>query len=293
MPPIAILSAILVAVCWGANFSAAHLAMQEFPPLLTVLLRFVGISVLLAPFALTRPWPRLRDALVISFLLVSLQFGLLFTALSMGLSITSTIIATQLGVPFSCVFAAIVFKDYLGPWRAGGLAVAFVGVIVVAGTPNAASHGLAFALAMAAALSWSCANLYMKRAPKIATVPFLFWTSLFAVPPLLALSLLIEHPTVELLASAHAHTWAAIAYSLIFSSVIGYGLWNYLISHYPVSQVVPYSLLVPVAGIAVGALMFADEPVGTRSLIGGALTIVGVAVISFRRPGLAVEAEKQ
>lgn len=293
MPPIAILSAILVAVCWGANFSAAHLAMQEFPPLLTVLLRFVGISVLLAPWALRRPWPRLRDALMISLLLVTIQFGLLFMALSMGLSITSTIIATQLGVPFSCVLAAILFKDYLGPWRSGGLALAFVGVIVVAGTPNAASHGLAFLLAIAAALTWSCANLYMKRAAKISTIPFLFWTSLFAVPPLFALSLLMEHPTLALLTAAHTHTWVAIAYSLVFSSMIGYGLWNYLISHYPVSMVVPYSLLVPVAGIAVGALMFDDEPVGLRSLIGGALTILGVAVISVRRPGLAATAEKQ
>lgn len=69
-----------------------------------------------------------------------IQFSFVFSAMNMGLSITSVVVATQLGVPFACVLAAVLFKDYLGPWRAGGLMVAFLGVLIVAGTPNASEH---------------------------------------------------------------------------------------------------------------------------------------------------------
>jgi O-acetylserine/cysteine efflux transporter len=57
-----------------------------------------------------------------------------------------------------------------------------------------------------------------------------------------------------------------------------------------VSYVVPFSLLLPVAGISGGVLFF-DDPLTPRILFGAALTIVGVGIIALRRPRL-VEAEK-
>ncbi len=290
MPLRAILAAVLVAMCWGGNFSAAHLSMLEMPPFLTLVVRFIGVTALLAPFALRHPMPRARDMFIIALFLIVLQFALVFSAMYLGLSITSTIVAVQLGVPFACVLAAVSFNDYLGPWRAGGLAIAFIGVLIVAGTPNASEHWMGFLVAIMGAFCWSSANIYMKRMKPVPVVAMLFWPGLFALPMLAALSLMFEPHLIVTLKAASWKSWAGIAYSAIFSSIIGYGLWNWLIKHYPMSQVVPYSLLVPVAGITAGALMF-GEPVTLQVLVGACLTIAGVGIISLRRPQL-IEVEQ-
>jgi O-acetylserine/cysteine efflux transporter len=286
MPIRAIFAAILVACCWGGNFIAAKFSMMDFPPILTVFLRFALLSLLLLPFVVGKKMPSWRDMMILSLTMIVIQFGLVFTGMHMGLSITSVIIATQLGVPFSCLLAAIAFKDYLGPWRAGGLMIAFMGVMIVAGTPNASEHWGAFALCMMGAFSWALANIHMKRMPHLSSVSFLFWPGLVALPPLLLLSLWRESPSIAMLTHAHLLSWVGIAYSAIMSSVVAYGLWNLLITRYDISQVVPYSLLVPVVGIAGGMAVF-GEPVSMQVLLGAALTMIGVAVITMRRPRLA------
>jgi O-acetylserine/cysteine efflux transporter len=45
VPPRDRLLALLVAVCWGVNFPATTLALQHFPPLLMVALRFTLIAI--------------------------------------------------------------------------------------------------------------------------------------------------------------------------------------------------------------------------------------------------------
>jgi len=287
MPPIAIAAALLVALCWGGNFSASKYAMMDFPPFLTVILRFICVSVLLAPIALRqRPWPRLRDMAFIAMTLIVLHFALIFVAMQMGLTITSVIVATQMGVPFSCMVSAALFKDYLGPWRSMGLMVAFMGVLMVALTKNASDHWGAFMLAMFGAFAWSSANIYMKRMKPTPVASLLFWPGVLSLPVLLVLTLMFEQNQIEIIRHAAWTSWAGIAYSTVLSSLVGYGLWNWLIAKYPLSQVVPFSLCVPIAGIAGGVLLF-NEPLTGQILGGAALTIVGVGIIAIRRPKMA------
>ena len=285
MPLRAIFAALIVAICWGGNYSATKLALADFPPMLMLLLRFTAVCVILAPFALRMKRPRMREMFIISMTLMVIQFGLLFSALDMGLSVTSVVVATQLGVPFACLMSAIFFKDYLGPWRSFGLMIAFTGVVIVAGSPNAAEHWGAFLLALIGALSWSSANLYLKTIDAPSTVPLLFWPTLFSVPAFLLLSLVTEHGQMAALAGAHWDSWIAVAYSVVLSSLVGYGLWNWLVTTFPVSQVMPYGLLMPIFGIGAGMVMF-GEKLSAQIALGGVLTMVGVGIISLRRPKL-------
>lgn len=286
----AVFAALLVACCWGGNFSASKFALMDFPPFLTVILRFVIVSILLAPLALRKPIPRMRDMLFIAITLVVLHFALIFVSMTLGLNITSVIVATQMGVPFSCIVSAILFKDYLGPWRSFGLMVAFIGVLIVAGTPNAAAHWGPFLLAMFGAFAWSSANIYMKRLPPTPVVTLLFWPGLLSLPFLAVLSWLFDGNQWQSLMNSHWAGWGGIAYSTFMSSLLGYGLWNWLITKYPLSQVVPYTLFAPVVGIGGGVLIF-DEPLTIQIIVGAALSIVGVTIITLRRPRLA-ELEK-
>lgn len=286
LPVRAILSALLVVICWGGNFTASKIAMEHFPPFFTIWLRFIAVAIILAPLAI-RTKVRMRDMLVMSVCYITLHFTLIFVAMSQGLSISSSVIAVQLGAPFSCVLAAIFYNDKLGAWRSFGMMVAFVGVLTIGGTPNVSAHWWSFMLVVAGAFAWACANVYMKQVGNIPASAFLFWPALLSLPQIGVLTLLFEHDHLALVESAPLSAWLGIAYSTVFSTFIGYGLWYGLLKRYPLSQVTPFSLLVPIIGIAGGTIVY-HEPLSPTLIIGGMLTIVGVAIITLRRPRLAV-----
>src|SRR3546814_13938595 len=67
-------------------------------------------------------------------------------------------IAIQLQVPFASLLAAIVFKDKLGWRRPLGMAIAFIGVAVIAGEPRLAGQYLALGFVIIASFIWSIAS---------------------------------------------------------------------------------------------------------------------------------------
>ncbi len=286
LTPLAIGAAVLVALCWGGNFTASKIAMEHFPPVVTILLRFSAVAVVLAPFAI-RAKVSMRDMFVISLCYITLHFTLIFVGMAQGLSISSTVIAVQLGAPFSCVLAAIFYNDRLGAWRSFGMMIAFVGVLLIGGTPNVSAHWGAFLLVVAGAFAWACANVYMKRVGNVGVAAFLFWPALLSLPQVGLLTFALEDGQWDLVTSAPLSAWLGILYSMCFSTLIGYGLWYRLLKTYPLSRVTPFSLLVPVIGI-LGGMVFYNETLTPLLLIGGALTIVGVAIITVRRPKLAL-----
>ncbi|MDO4591336.1 MAG: EamA family transporter, partial [Comamonadaceae bacterium] len=71
-------------------------------------------------------------------------------------------------------------------------------------------------------------------------VPFLVWSSLFPVLPLLLMSLWLEGGMTGMQQQLHAITWrgaGAVAYLALLSTLLGYGLWTRLLQRYPASTV--------------------------------------------------------
>ena len=50
----------------------------------------------------------------------------------------------------------------------------------------------------------------------------------------------------------------AIVYLAFIATLIGYSLWSKLLARYPASQVAPFSLLVPIVGLASAALLLGE-----------------------------------
>lgn len=282
MSPIALLLALIVALCWGGNYTASKLALEHFPPVFCITLRYALVSLLLLPYAFRDRLPLARMALL-ALLMITLQLALVFWAMAMGLSIATCVLSTQLGVPFSCVLGAMFMNDRLGPWRSGGMAIAFIGIVIIAGAPDALAHPMAFALAIGAAISWAGSNILTRAFGPTPVMPLLFWTGALSVPQTLLLSLLLESGQWHAIETATLSSVAGIAYSAVFSTLVGYGLWSWLLGRYPLSQVTPFSLLVPFTGIG-GGILFFGEALSGRLLLGGAVTLLGVAIITIRRP---------
>lgn len=85
--------------------------------------------------------------------------------------------------------------------------------------------------------------------------------------------------------------YGAVLYMALLATMVAYGLWYTLIRRYPMSLVMPFTLLAPVIGVASGIVLL-GEALSWRILLGGAATVAGVALIVLSRPQL-VEPEAE
>src|SRR6476620_1685564 len=117
------LLAVLVAVCWGLNFPATALALQQFPPLFMVALRFILVAVptiLLVP----RPAVELRWLIGTGLGIGVLQFAFLYLGMAAGMPSGLTSLVLQASAPFTVLLAGIFLRARLGPRQIAGIVLA-------------------------------------------------------------------------------------------------------------------------------------------------------------------------
>jgi len=284
-----ILLAIIIPLVWGVNFVIAKFGLHHYPPMLLMGLRFAIVALCLLPFYWRTKVPHF------SIIPMAIIYGvayhtLVFTGLWQGLSVGAGIIAVQMHVPFTALLAVYWLKDPMGWRRIFGMIVAFSGLVIVVGNPSVTTHIEAFMLVLAGALCWAIYNIQVKQL-KILARPFLAWFSLYSAILLIVSSLFTETKSFELLTTIPPYSAiGSLIYMAIFTTLIGMGLWSYLIGKYSVHQVTPFTLLAPFFGVISASLML-DEPLGWQIVIGGLLAIIGVGIIVIRRPSIAAEGE--
>lgn len=279
-----------VMLVWGFNFAVTKTGLEQFPPLLMVALRFILVAAVLLPIV-PLPTRRWREILLLSVTLGALHFALMFTGLD-GIDASTAAIAIQLQVPFAALLAAFFFGDKLGWRRALGLAIAFAGVVVIAGEPRLEGRYGALFMVIAAAMVWAVSNVQVKKVAELSPWCVAGWMSFFAVPQLLLLSYLIEDGQREAVLEADWIGWGAILYNALAVMVVGYGIWYRLLRRYEMNQAMPITLLVPLIGVASGVLVL-GEPFTWSLALGGLLTVGGVGIVVLRRPRLAHPASKR
>ena len=282
MSPLDWTAALTVIFIWALNFVVAKVGVSEFPPLFLLALRFALVAVLLAPFLqpLRGAW---KPMLSLSVVLGGLHFGLLFVGLQ-EVDAGPAAIAIQLTVPFSAILAWIVYRERMGVWQIAGLVIAFTGVYALAGDPVRSLNPFYFGLVVGGALAWAVANILIKRLVAVRPIVVNGWLALMAAPQLFVMSALLETGQWRALAEAGWRGWGAIIYMAVAASIIAYGLWYYLLGKYEVNRVVPLTLLAPVLAVFL-AIVILKEPLTLNIVIGGAVTISGVAMIQFLKPG--------
>ncbi|MEZ5670198.1 MAG: EamA family transporter [Alphaproteobacteria bacterium] len=286
MRPVDLLFLLGVIVIWGSNFAVAKIGFAVFPPLLLMTLRFALVAALLVPFY-RLPRRHLRPILILSVTLGSFHFGCMFYGVTHVEAGTASLL-TQFQVPFSAVLAAVFLDDRIGWRRAAGMAVAFAGLLVIGGAPEVAGNLFHVALVLAASLSWALGAFQIKRmalrsGEPIAGQTLNCWIAVFALPQMLAISLLLEDGQWQALTAPDWRGWFAAVYMAVAVVIVGYGYWYRMLGRYALNQVMPTMLLVPVVSITTGVI-FLGEAITWRTLVGGGLIIVGVAVILIRRP---------
>lgn len=285
MPLKDLLIGLGIIAIWAFNIIVIKLGIEELPPLLVTLLRFMLVAALIVPFTrISRrqlPW-----LLLLAVTFGGLHFPLLFLGLQRAEAGTGALLV-QMGTPFATLLAAIFLKEKLGPRRLLGLVLAFGGVVVLAGGPSLPPPASTIML-LASAFFWAASTMIIKIAPPIAPLTMTGWLSLFAIPLVALGSWLFEENQWQALQQAGWAGWGAVVYTAVMSSIAAYGLWYRLLQKHPVSRVVPLTLLMPLFAVILGIWLLGD-PLGINKVLGGLMVIAGLAVINFRfrrqRPG--------
>ena len=273
---LAILAIILV---WGLNNCAAKVATAELPPMMVGALRFSLALAFLFPF-LKPPFPAPKQLLAICLLSGPLHFGLVYTAFGMAKSLSPLVVASQLWIPFTALFAWKMLGETMKPLAVGGLVVAFAGVAWMTLDPHGAADLPAIVLGVIAAACWALATVLVRRTPGVKPLKVQAMTAVVAAPALLAMSFGFEADVVERVKTAAPIAWACVAFAGVVSTIGASALLFWLVQRREAGRVTPYFLLTPLVSCTIGVAFMGDK-LSPQLVIGAAATMAGVALVAL------------
>lgn len=282
MNPRDIALAVAVAVVWGVNFVVIEVGLEGVPPLLLSALRFAVAG--LAVVVLGPPRVRWRYVVAVALILGVAKFGLLFIGMDHGMPAGLSSLVLQCQVVFTVLFAVLLLGERPRGMQFAGIGTACLGIVLIATDKGLTSPLGALLLVIAAGACWGLSNIVTRHARPPDTLRFMVWVSAVAVLPLVALSLLTEGPREDWRALRDI-SWSglgAVGYLAWAATLFGFGVWGYLLRRYDASTVAPFSLLVPVVGLA-AAWLFRGEAVSPLRALAAVLVIGGMAATVLRR----------
>jgi drug/metabolite transporter (DMT)-like permease len=283
------LLAASVMVIWGFNFVVIDWGMADLPPLLFLAIRFLLVvfpAVLLVP----RPTASWRTIAAVGCFMSLGQFGFLYAAIAAGLPPGLAALVLQAQVVFTIVIAAAALHERPSRNQVVGVVLGAVGLCVVALGRGGDVPAAALGLCVVAALSWGIGNVVSRASRVSGGLSLTVWSGLVVPVPLVALSLVVDGPAAfaDGLASFGWEAGLSTVYTAGLASLVGYGIFNTLLSRNPAASVVPWVLLVPPIGMASAWLVLGDIP-ALGEVLGGVVLIAGVlvAIRPARRAGSA------
>ncbi|MGB3723502.1 MAG: DMT family transporter [Pacificimonas sp.] len=280
MRPLHLAFILFIDLCWALNIIAVKLAVEAIDPLAAVTLRY-GIALLVClPFLRWVPGQMRR--LVITGLIAGAAF-MAFVNLSMAVTdnVAALAIAGQLGAPFSLILAVIFLKERIKWVRIAGVSLAFVGVAVMGFDPAILTEWFGVLLTVIASFIWAVGSLLFRMLKGVNVMNIHGWLALVSVPVLGIASLIFEPGALAGAGALPLNIWGWIAFSAIFSSLVGHAGMSWLLQRYEVSTIVPLTLPTPLISAGVAVVAF-DTPVSASLIVGALVSFVGVAIITFR-----------
>jgi len=275
---------LVIVTLWGFSFVPIKVGLKELPPFALASLRFFFAAVPLV-FFIRRP--RMPATLIIGYGLAIgvFQFGLLFLGMKLGMPAGLSSLVIQVQVFFTIGLGIALLGDHWRRESALGAAIATIGVALLAYHKirgGAASTFIGLILVIIAALAWGVGNIVAKRAAgehDDDMFALVVWSSLVPPLPLAAVSYLFEGgPAIlDAVKSASALTWGCILFLAYVATLFGFASWARLLHRYPTALVSPFALLIPVSGLASGAL-FLGESLAPLQAVGVGLVLAGLIV---------------
>jgi drug/metabolite transporter (DMT)-like permease len=286
----AVAIALMVVLClsWGLNQVAIKLALPEIPPMMQGALRSFGaLPVVLIIARLRGVRLTARDGTLIAGLVAGVLFGLEFICIYAGLVWTTAsrgVVFVYVGPFFIALGARVFLHERLVPLQWGGLALAFLGIVVAVGVPDPTVDGrilLGDGLLIVGGLFWAATTLIIKgtslaHAPAEKTT--IYQLAVSAILLGIGAAVLGERMTQM----PGAVALGSLAYQTIWVLAITFTVWFALVVKYSASRLAALSFLTPLFGVAAGHFI-AGDPLTPQFAVAVILVVVGLVLVNRPR----------
>jgi O-acetylserine/cysteine efflux transporter len=272
--------AVAVSLVWGVNFVVIRNGERTFPPLFFVSLRYALVAFPAVLFIARPPIP-FRYVIGVGLILSGLTQGLLFVSIHGGMPAGLASLVLQLQAIFTAGLAAIFLGERLRGRQIAGAAVAIAGIALVGIDRGGTQLPVAALLICSgAAFSWGAGNIIVRGAKAPGAMALLVWSSLIPPLPLFGLALVIEGPRAveHAVTSAGPGAILSLLFLVVAATAFGFGSWAWLLRRHAATSVAPFSLLVPVFGIASAWIALGERP-NLLELAGAGLILAGLCLL--------------
>lgn len=263
---------------WGFNFSVIKLGADQINPILLTTLRFT-FAVLPVIFFIKRPQVKLRYLMGYGITFGVGVWGMMTSAITLGVSAGMAGVLMDLSLIASLLIGWLVLKEKITPRQTLGAGLILLGAVVSLSLEDGSVPLVGLLLILIGALSWAVIGLIVKLANTQQVFAFSVWGMLFAPLPLATLALVTYGPEVfiALPEQMNGSVWFSVLFQAYPTTLLGYWLWNRLITKYPLSTVAPLTMLTPVFGL-LGSMIFHGEVIDNTKLLACALILVGFLI---------------
>jgi O-acetylserine/cysteine efflux transporter len=299
MRPRDIVLLVAVAAVWGFNFVPIRWALDAVPPFALAAVRFFFAAIPMV-FFVRRPAAPVWMVVAYGLLIGVGQFGLIFLAISQGMSPGLTSLIAQLQVFFTIGLAAWLLGDAATGRQLAGAVVAGVGIVLLVYervVGGATAPVVPLLMVVASAAFWGVANIiarHLGRHYQVDGFNLVVWSSLASPIPLALMSLALESDRAPLnaLLTAGPLAWGSIAFIVVGATLFGFAAWNRMLRRYTAATVTPFALLVPIFGLSSGALLL-GEKFTPLELLATVVILAGLAVALWPRRGWGVNRSRR
>ena len=292
-----VVALLVVYLVWGSTYLGIAVVIETMPPLLTAGVRYAvaGVIMLTGFVALARLRPgswqlerptaaQWRSAVVIGLLLLlGGNGGVVLGELYIPSGMAAVLVAME--PMWLAAIETVLTRRRPSALAIGGIVAGIVGVAVLL-VPVEGLDGfdpLGVGLVIGAGLTWAAGSIYVRHAalPRSGVLGT-GMEMLAGGAALLVAGVLLGEVGRTDVSSFAGESIAALAYLVVFGSIVAFTAYTWLLANVSVSVVATYAYVNPIVAVALGALIL-SEPITPRTIV-AALIIIGavVAMVSGR-----------
>ncbi len=278
------LVASLVPIFLGFGFVIAKPAMDDFPPILLMGLRFTfAASILIWWFPIPKGY--MVKIFIASLVANTIQYSVTYSGLNL-IDASAAVLLVQTEVPFGVLFAYFMLKEKPTIRSLIGIFIAFIGVYILTGSPSLDGKFLGIFLTILGSGIWALGQVLVKPLSKeLNPLTLVAWLALFSGPILILLSNIFGGNSINYIKSANMDSWIIAIYLGFFMQPITYGCFYYVLKNNPLYKVLPIVTMgIPLTGLLAAIFLLKESPT-TELYVGGSIILLGVILIVYTKKG--------
>ena len=284
----------VIYVVWGSTYFGIAVAIESIPPFLMATIRFAVAGVVLIAFDLwrhpeARHWPTRRqlvDSAIVGALLLGIGNG--FVALG-ETTVPSGIAAILIAMTplWFALLGWLFLRQRLPRLVVGAIGLGFIGTAVLvwpAGEGATAFDPGGILVLLLADLGWAIGSIYSASRARLPASPLTAsgLQTLSGGAFTFVEAVVVGEPARFMPSAVSMQSILAVAYLVLFGSILAYTAYGWLLRNAPLSLVSTHAYVNPIVAVALGTLIL-HEPISARTIVAAAIILAAVAIIVAAR----------